>query len=77
MDFKSVDRDKLAKAFAVAHRSQSDTRLDSAARARMRVIAKLLWDACGEPVSYATALPGDVEAKLAEVMAIALLPRAR
>ena len=63
-EFKSVDRYKLQQAFAIAHKSQRDARLGNGARARMRAIAKLLWDACGEEAAYSTRFNGEKEAAL-------------
>lgn len=60
-DFKSIDRYKLQQAFALAHKGQSDPMLDTVARARMRAIAKLLWDACGEDAAYSTRFSGEQE----------------
>lgn len=60
MEFKSVRRLELTKAFALAHRmgERADTPHD---RERFRQIARLIWDSCGEEKSIPKKLPPELE----------------
>jgi hypothetical protein len=48
MTFTSVNKDKLQRAFALAHRASESDKLPATTRARFREIAVLIWDAHGE-----------------------------
>jgi len=60
-DFKAVDRLQLQKAFAIAHRGAAEVRINSAGRKRLRLIAQLIWDACGDDGQYRANLNEDIE----------------
>ena len=47
--FTSVKRHKLQRAFAIAHRAGEDANIPQDCRDKFRLVAKLIWDAHGEP----------------------------
>jgi hypothetical protein len=46
--FMSVQRDRLQKAFALAHRASEDYNIGATERKYFSAIATLIWLACGE-----------------------------
>ena len=72
MSFTSVRRDKLQKAFALAHRWSERRSLDldevshADYRRRFQQIAKLIWEAHGEPGEIPAGAGAALAAKLME-----------
>lgn len=46
--FMSVQRDRIQKAFALAHRASEDEKVHATERKYFSAIATLIWLACGE-----------------------------
>jgi len=63
-DLKSVNRYQLQQAFAVAHRSASNMNLDPKSRKAFRLVARLIWESCGDDGPYKQRLDPDVESVL-------------
>ena len=63
-EFKSVNRHQLQKAFALAHRGAGNNSVNLEGRKRLRLIARLIWDSCGEGGPYRNRLDSEAEAAL-------------
>jgi hypothetical protein len=48
MTFTSVNREKLQKAFALAHKASENCDTPKSERLKFQLIARLLWEAHGE-----------------------------
>lgn len=74
MNYTSVSRYELQKAFALAHKASEDETVPISERIRFRAIARLIWKAHGEP---GEPIPGsglELLTKIQSAAKIAALP---